>query len=86
MPVNTETPRVNNKHSPIERHGRPGFANPRKARRADTEQQANPNKPEDEAEKAAGQRERQALGEQLADDLPAAGAERGARGEFPLSG
>ena len=48
------------------------------AARADRQEQTDSSESKDEAEKAAGQREREAFGQQLADDLEATSAERGA--------
>ena len=69
----------------IEGHAASGFADSRKIPGADGQEQTDASESENEAEKAAGQRERQALGQQLADDLEATSAERGAGRELALS-
>ena len=85
IPVRTEMPRVNSRmlrssvtaepSSPM-RGILPGLMR---------EQKANAGESENEPEQAAGERKRQALGQQLADDLAAAGSERGAGREFAFS-
>ena len=85
MPVRRETPRVKRRT----RQSRPTAApfSPMRGRSAgrDGEQRAHAGVAEDEAEDAAGEREDDAFGEQLADDAGAAGAHGGADGEFTLA-
>ena len=85
IPVNTETPRVKSKTVGSRVTAVAAFADSWKTTGADGEQQTDADESENEAEKAAGQREREAFGQQLADDLETAGAERGASREFALS-
>ena len=56
------------------------------ATRTDTDQQSNPGESQNQTQQATRQRENQALGEQLPDDLAAAGAESRPRGELTLPG
>ena len=85
IPVSTETPRVKSRTVGSRVTAEPVFADAGKIAGVDGEQQADADESENEAQQASGQRERKALGQQLADDLEASGAERGAGCEFALS-
>ena len=69
----------------VERNACAVFADARDVARIDAEQQADSRKSQSKPDQAAGERERQAFDKKLADDLAAAGAESGARGEFAFA-
>ena len=69
----------------VHRDRRSIFADTRNAPGIDGQQKPYARESENESEDATGNRDHQALGEQLTNDVPASGAERRARSKFPLA-
>src|SRR5213079_692811 len=73
------------KHLQIDRDCRSIFADPRDAPGIDRQQEPDPRESKKESKQSAGERYKQTLGKQLANDVPASSAKRRARCEFPLT-
>ena len=85
MPVKSEIAEREEEDAPVEADGGSVFADAGQAGGGDGEQRAHAGVAKDEAEHAAGDREDDGFGEELADDTGAAGAHGGADGEFTLA-
>ena len=74
MPVPSETPQREHQHAPVHADQPAVLPDARESGGVDGEQRANADDAEDGAEHAAGERQDDALGEQLTHDAAAAGA------------